>query len=64
MTLEVEERMATELLKGRVVKEIKRHNRGEIIIKFEEGIEILVFGYPDGIDLSIADSNVEKKRII
>ena len=62
MTLEEEEKRVTELLKGKTVKEIKRDNAGEIIIKFEEGVEILVYGYPDGIDFSIADSNIEEKE--
>lgn len=58
MTLEEEEIKATNLLKGKVVKEIKRDNENEIIIKFEEGIEVLIFGYPGGVEVSIADSNI------
>ncbi|MGI9055999.1 MAG: hypothetical protein ACR2F2_09385 [Pyrinomonadaceae bacterium] len=58
--MEEEETKATELLKGKIVKEVKRYNEGEIIIKFEEGIEILVFGYPGGTDFSIADSTIEE----
>lgn len=60
MTLEEEEKRITKLLKGKVVKTVKRYNENEIIIKFDEGIELLVYGYSKGIDLSIADSNIEE----
>jgi len=56
MTLEEEEKKATELLKGKIVKRIKRYNESEIIITFEDGTEFFIFCQNDQMNLSIADT--------
>ena len=43
MTLEEEEKKATLLLKGKIVKKVRRYNENEVIIRFEDGTEFFIF---------------------
>lgn len=56
MTLEEEEKKATELLEGKIVKSVKRYNETEVIISFEDGTEFFIFCQNDQMNLSIADT--------
>ncbi|HEX9961239.1 MAG TPA: hypothetical protein VGB00_09925, partial [Pyrinomonadaceae bacterium] len=56
MTIEEEEKLATELLKGKTVKNIKRFDESEIIIRFEDGTEFFIYCQNAKMNLSIADT--------
>ena len=56
MILEDEEKKVNELLKGKIVKNIKRFNESEIIIRFKDGTEFFIFCQNDQMNLSIADT--------
>lgn len=55
MTLKQEEERATELLRGKVVKAIKRHNDKELLIEFSDRTRLFVNRSDDGLELSITE---------
>ena len=57
MNLEKEGLKATELLKGKIVKEILRNREGEVFIKFTDGTRFFINKKEDGLDLSITGGN-------
>jgi len=48
-----EEKRATKLLKGRVVKKIRRHREEEVLIEFEDGTRFFIDWRENELDLSI-----------
>ena len=55
MNLEEEAFRATELLKGKTIKEILRNREGEVFIKFTDGTRFFINKKADGLDLSITN---------
>jgi hypothetical protein len=51
--LEVEAAELTDLLRGKVVKIIRRHRVKEILIEFEDGWRLYVDNIPDGLEFSV-----------
>ena len=53
MTLEEEERRATEMLAGKIVSTVARHSSSEVMIEFSDGTRLYVDGMAGGVELSI-----------
>lgn len=53
MTLEEEAIAASNLLKGKMVVEIVRHKKTEVLIKFNDNTKLFVHQTQDGLELSI-----------
>ncbi len=51
--LKKEEKRATKLLKGKVVKKIRRHRKEEVVIDFEDGTRFFIDWRDTELDLSI-----------
>jgi len=58
--LEDEAKRATEMLRGRVVKQVWRHRNGELGIEFEDGVRLFADVKQSGLELSI--TGVEDER--
>jgi hypothetical protein len=55
VNLEQESERATELLVGKIVKSVRRHRLGEVVIQFEDGSRLFVDVNGDALELSITD---------
>jgi len=53
VTLTEEARRANRLLKGKVVRAVWRHRRGEVAIEFDDGTRLFVNESATGLELSI-----------
>jgi hypothetical protein len=53
MDLASEATELTRLLSRKVVKVVRRHRAGEILIEFEGDTRLFVNGVPDGLDFSV-----------
>jgi hypothetical protein len=53
MTLPEEARRGTRLLKGRVVRAVRRRRRAEIVIEFDDGTRLFVNAVMDRLEISI-----------
>jgi hypothetical protein len=51
--LDAEASKATEMLRGKTVKVIRRHRPEEILIEFTDGTRLYVDRAPEGLELSI-----------
>jgi hypothetical protein len=56
-----EEKRATKLLKGGVVKKIRRYRKEEVVIEFEDGIKFYIDWRENELDLSITGNFEEDK---
>ena len=59
--LKKEEKRATKLLKGKIVKKIHRNRKEEVIIDFEDGTRFSVDWREDEFDLSITENFEENE---
>ncbi|WP_185814971.1 hypothetical protein [Xanthomonas sp. SS] len=59
MTLEEEAQRATELLSGKMVETVWRHQPGEVGIRFKDGSRLFVDINGNALDLSITSSTDE-----
>ena len=53
MTLEDEEKRATEMLAGKIVSAVRRHRANELIVEFTDGTRMFVDAPREPIELSI-----------
>ena len=53
LELEVEATKLTDLLRGKVVKVVKRHRSAEVLIEFDDGTRLFVNNIPDGLEFSV-----------
>ena len=51
--LEDEAKKLTDLLRGKVVKVVRRHRLGEVMIEFDDGTRLFVNNTSDGIEFSV-----------
>jgi len=51
--LKKEEKRATKLLKGKIVKKIWRHRKEEVVVDFEDGTRFFIDWRESELDLSI-----------
>jgi hypothetical protein len=51
--LEDQGRKLTGLLRGKIVKVIRRHRSGEVMIEFDDGARLHVNNIPDGLEFSV-----------
>jgi hypothetical protein len=51
--LKAEGRRASRMLKGKIVRVIRRHRTGEVLIEFQDGTRLFVDAKGDEIELSI-----------
>ena len=55
--LKAEGRRASRMLKGKIVKVVRRHRAGEVLIEFTDGARLFVDAKGDEIELSITPPN-------
>jgi hypothetical protein len=55
-TLKAEGRRASRMLKGKIVKVVRRHRAREVLIEFEDGTRLFVDAKGDQVELSITSS--------
>ena len=53
MELEDEATKLTGLLRCKVVKIVRRHKPGEVLIEFEDGTRLFINNIPDGLEFSV-----------
>ena len=54
-SLEEEAAKMSDMLRGKIVKAIKRHRTKEVMIEFSDGTRLFVDRTAEGLDFSIAD---------
>ena len=53
LTLSEEAKRATRMLKGKAVRVVRRHRRGELLIEFDDGTRLFVDHVTLGLELSV-----------
>ena len=51
--LRAEGRRASRMLKGKIVKDVRRHRSGEVLVEFTDGTRLFIDAKGDEIELSI-----------